>query len=139
MGLDHQIIDELISLAYTHAPNEVCGYVTHDCRFVNLQNIADDPQNYFEIHLPHIIIAMSSYPDICFFHSHPRTRPDVLTPQDIDFILRTRQTHIIIGLHPFPMIAFYGIRNGQVYLQRCDKYGDKKRGDLNEPNHKRFK
>src|SRR5699024_11500008 len=66
--------DQIVSYAQSCEPHEMCGFVVFEGkqqRFLPCHNVADDPENFFEIAAEDYINANHYDGIVAIVHSHP--------------------------------------------------------------------
>ena len=70
--------EHIITHAKANEPQEICGFVVFEGekqRFISCDNIADEPEKYFEIHPDDWLKAQLAEGIIALVHSHPNGEP----------------------------------------------------------------
>lgn len=78
MNIPEKLKTELIKLAKQNEPREMCGFVIlngGELEFINCENIADDPENFFEISPDDFVSTGFRYDIVAIVHSHPGGDP----------------------------------------------------------------
>ncbi|MEH8077028.1 C40 family peptidase, partial [Gallibacterium anatis] len=73
---------QLLTYAKTQQPHEMCGFVVFEGkqqRFLPCRNVADDPENFFEIAAEDYINANQYDGIVAIVHSHPNGAPVLST------------------------------------------------------------
>lgn len=78
MNIPEKLKTELIKLAKQNEPREMCGFIIlngGELEFINCENIADDPENFFEISPDDFVSVGSPHDIVSIIHSHPGGEP----------------------------------------------------------------
>lgn len=78
MNIPDELKKTLLELAKEYEPLEMCGFVVSiegKLEFIHCENIAPDPQNYFEISPDDFIRAEEKGHILALVHSHPNGEP----------------------------------------------------------------
>ena len=109
MNIPDKLKTELIKLAKQNEPREMCGFVIlngGELEFINCENIADDPENFFEVSPDDFLSTGMKGNIVALVHSHPGGEP-VLSPADFQMQQNTALDWWLVcngEIHVFPWV-----------------------------------
>lgn len=97
--------------------NERCGLVLKDGTVVELENVADDPVNSYEMAGESVLPFMEKDLVVSTWHTHPKADPNLSGEDYAGFLGWPDLSHIIIGVRNGELaMVTYRVDNGLVMV-----------------------
>lgn len=107
--MNEELKKAILKIAKELEPREMCGFVIFaggELEFINCENIADDPENFFEVSPDDFLSAGMKGNIVALVHSHPGGEP-VLSPADFQMQQNTELDWWLVCdgvIHVFPWV-----------------------------------
>jgi proteasome lid subunit RPN8/RPN11 len=97
--------------------NERCGLVLKDGTIVELENVAEDPENSYEMAPESVLPFLEKDLVVSTWHTHPHTDPNLSGEDYAGFLGWPDLSHIILGMrNGKPAMVTYRVENGLVMV-----------------------